>query len=260
MAPERRIDRQLVILVVTVVGGLLGGLLGIGSRTVDPWLWVLALLGGTVIGAGVAFFLLTSDRLTSDRLTSDRPKTGSWSLPAERPAQSLPLAGPAQSPPPASPRPSWPTVSMSPVSQPNRMRPVAPSGHRPAPEPHPSAEAARITLPLVAGNAALSNGTAASQWWPESPSVAAPADRQEPPAGRRSPAPPLSGYDAESALIAQCPRCGEFRLDVRQVAQDYAFECRNESCGNIWSWTPGTPWPPVVVRRNLSGGSGTGRG
>ncbi|MGH3930336.1 MAG: hypothetical protein ACRDTF_10210, partial [Pseudonocardiaceae bacterium] len=88
MAPERRIDRQLVILVITVVGGLLGGLLGISARTVDPWLWVLALLGGTVIGAGVAFFLVTSDRPTAGR--SD---TGSWSpqrevppLPPERPA------------------------------------------------------------------------------------------------------------------------------------------------------------------------------
>jgi hypothetical protein len=245
MAPEKRIDRQLVILVITVVGALLGGLLGISTRTVDPWLWVLALLGGTVIGAGVAFFLLTSDRLTADR-----PETGGWSLPAERPALS----------PPAAPRPTWPAVSMPPVLQPNRMRPVAPFGDRPAPEPPPSTEAARLTLPLVAGHAAPSNGTATSQWWAESPSAAAPADRQEPPAGRRSPAPPLSDYDAESALIAQCPRCGEFRLDVHQVAQDYAFTCRNGSCGNTWSWTPGTPWPPVVVRRNLPGGSGTERG
>ncbi|MGH3931193.1 MAG: hypothetical protein ACRDTF_14585, partial [Pseudonocardiaceae bacterium] len=110
------------------------------------------------------------------------------------------------------------------------------------------------------GNAAPSDGTATSQWWTESPSVAAPADRREPPAGRQSPAFKVSSYDAESALIAQCPRCGEFRLKVSEVAQAYAFRCRNERCGNTWSWTPGTSWPPVVVRRNLPGGSGAERG
>jgi hypothetical protein len=138
------------------------------------------------------------------------------------------------------------------------MRPVAHVGDRPEPEAHPSTAPARIALPLPGGSAPPSNGTATRQWWAETPSAAASSDRRELSAHHRSPAPPLSSYDAESALIAQCPRCGEFRLDVSHVAQDYVFQCRNGSCGNTWNWTPGTPWPPVVVRRNLLGGPSPG--
>lgn len=246
MARRGRVDRQLVILVITLLcgllGALLGGLFGDGFLTVSWWLRVLAVLGGTVIGSGVAFFLLTADR----------PETGRWSPQPERPAPPRP---PEPSQPPEPTRPSWPAVQTPPNSQPNRMTPVAHIGDRSEPETYPSTEPARIALPLPGGSAPPSNGTATRQWWAETPSAAAPSDRREPPALRRSPAPPLSSYDVESALIAQCPRCGEFRLDVSHVARAYAFQCRNASCGNTWSWTPGTPWPPVVVRRNLPGGS-----
>jgi len=229
-----------VILVITLLGGLLGGLLGDSIWTVALWQWVLMLLGGTVIGTGVAFFLLTADR----------PEAGRWSPQPERPAA-------PRSPEP--PRPSWPAVPTPPASQTNRTRPAAQIGDRSEPEAYPPTESARITLPLPDGSAPPSNGTASRQWWAETPSAAAPSDRREPSALRPGPAPPPSSYDVESALIAQCPRCGEFRLDVSHVARAYAFRCRNESCGNSWSWTPGTPWPPVVVRRNLPGGPAPGK-
>jgi len=77
-------------------------------------------------------------------------------------------------------------------------------------------------------------------WW-----VAAQAT---PPQARHEtstvPAPDLSNYLA-SALIAQCPRCGAFELDIRRGAASWT--CRCESCGHAWTWQPGTAWPQVRV-------------
>jgi len=61
---------------------------------------------------------------------------------------------------------------------------------------------------------------------------------------KRAPAPDLSTYLA-STFIAQCPRCGAFRLDIRRGRSDWNFRC--EACENTWTWQPGTPWPPVRV-------------
>jgi hypothetical protein len=77
-------------------------------------------------------------------------------------------------------------------------------------------------------------------WW-DSAQGAPPA----PSAGaQRVPAPDLSTYLA-STFIAQCPRCGAFRLDIRKARNDWDFRC--EACEYIWTWQPGTPWPPVRV-------------
>lgn len=54
-----------------------------------------------------------------------------------------------------------------------------------------------------------------------------------------------------AALIAQCPRCGELRLDSGRNGPAYRFRCGNPGCGHAWTWHPTEPWPPVVVRRNL---------
>jgi hypothetical protein len=62
----------------------------------------------------------------------------------------------------------------------------------------------------------------------------------------------LSSYATDRTLIAQCPRCGDFQLDMARHGEDYSFRCRNAPCGNVWDWTPGTAWPAVVVRRNLT--------
>jgi hypothetical protein len=233
MARGRQADWQLVILVITLLSGLLGGLLANNFWIVDPWWSKLVILAGTVIGTGAAFFLLTADR----------PETNRWTPQTERPTA-------LQSPEPRAF--SQPAFVPPPHPQPNRIRPAAQRGARPEPERQPAAEHARI-VPLVPGGTPPPNGSPTRQWWADMPS-AAPSNRGEPSALHRNPAPPQSSYDPESALIAQCPRCGEFRLDVDQVAPAYAFRCRNGNCGNTWNWTPGTPWPPVVVRRNLHGG------
>ena len=82
-------------------------------------------------------------------------------------------------------------------------------------------------------------GSADAPWW--DPAHPAPA----PSAGaKRAPAPDLSTYLA-STFIAQCPRCGGFRLDIRRGRSGWNFRC--EACENTWTWQPGTPWPPVRV-------------
>jgi uncharacterized protein (DUF983 family) len=110
----------------------------------------------------------------------------------------------------------------------------------PAPPATSSSAPGHVVLPVEAGgqwwtqNAAQRNNTTAAQ-----------------PAG---PAPPLSTYIAKgAALVAQCPHCGDFRLDVHRGEPAYAFRCRNPHCRHEWHWAPGTDWPAVVVRRNLTG-------
>ena len=76
-------------------------------------------------------------------------------------------------------------------------------------------------------------------WWDSAHPAPAPSA-----GAKRAPAPDLSAYLA-STFIAQCPRCGAFRLDIRRARSGWDFRC--EACENIWTWQPGTPWPPVRV-------------
>jgi len=57
------------------------------------------------------------------------------------------------------------------------------------------------------------------------------------------PAPDLASY-VDSARIVQCPRCGEFRIDVTQAGSGYAFRCRVDD--HRWEWQAGTPWPETI--------------
>lgn len=126
--------------------------------------------------------------------------------------------------------------------------------HRPAESPRPSASPVTTTpAPLPAPVTTPSRVLAvepSGQWWtkPGTPANNTPAAQ---PAG---PAPPLSTYVATgAALVAQCPNCGDFRLDVTRGEPAYSFRCHNPRCRHEWHWTPGTDWPAVVVRRNLTG-------
>jgi hypothetical protein len=268
---SRRTDWQQVILLVTLFCGVVGGLLAIVLYSVflevDWWWAVLALIAGTGTGTGLAFYILTAE-------------------PGQRPSQTLPPWTPTAQP--GATRTSGAGYGGAGYGgagygtvQPGRHR--QPAGQQSVPQAPPSTEPAKLVLPLAGPDA---SGSPPRQWWNErraagaappgtaagaapsstaagaaplgtaagaAPLGAGQADRNEASPGRAIPAPPLSSYDATSALIAQCPRCGEFRLDVSARPPGYAFRCV-AGCGNSWVWTPGTPWPPVVVRRNLSGG------
>ena len=58
----------------------------------------------------------------------------------------------------------------------------------------------------------------------------------------------LSSY-RDSALVAQCPNCGSFRMDTDQTAPEWRFRC--QECQQIWTWRPGSPWPAIQVRPRL---------
>jgi hypothetical protein len=148
------------------------------------------------------------------------------------------------------PEPAAPRTATLPRTQPRRPAPP--------PDAYPPDPVAPVTAPVPAGPGGLNRGgapavnetvvqmlplgtegAADAPWW--DPAHPAPA----PSAGaKRAPAPDLSTYLA-STFIAQCPRCGAFRLDIRRARSGWDFRC--EACENTWTWQPGTPWPPVRV-------------
>ena len=60
-------------------------------------------------------------------------------------------------------------------------------------------------------------GTADAPWWDSAHPAPAPSA-----GAKRAPAPDLSTYLA-STFIAQCPRCGGFRLDIRRARSGWDF-------------------------------------
>ena len=148
---------------------------------------------------------------------------------ATQPAWADPLAPGAQAVPPASfaSPGSDPTVPV-PAETDGQARGGPPAGHQTVVQ--------LLPLPPQPGNAEPPD----APWWDSAQASAAP-----PSAGaKRAPAPDLSTYLA-STFIAQCPRCGAFRLDIRRARGAWDFRC--EACEHTWTWQPGTPWPPVRV-------------
>ena len=139
-------------------------------------------------------------------------------------------------------------------------RPVPSSRAAPPPDSYPPDPVAPVTaqIPAPGGAGGLNRGAAPAvnetvvqmlplgtegspdaPWWDSAHPAPAPSA-----GAKRAPAPDLSTYLA-STFIAQCPRCGAFRLDIRRGRSGWNFRC--EACENTWTWQPGTPWPPVRV-------------
>ena len=137
-------------------------------------------------------------------------------------------APPRQPPPTAAP----PTAAAPALAEPDGQ----PRGGLPGGGPPGGNQTAVQLLPLAPPSANAPD----APWW-DSAQAAPPAPSQ---GAQRAPAPDLSTYLA-STFIAQCPRCGAFRLDIRQAGNDWDFRC--EACAYTWTWQPGTPWPPVRV-------------
>jgi len=138
---------------------------------------------------------------------------------------------------------SYDQRSVSPARDPGAADPVAPGPVAPGPAgPDGQARGANETvvqlLPLPAQPG--SPGPPDAPWWDSAQGAPPPPSS----AAKRAPAPDLSTYLA-STFIAQCPRCGAFRLDIRRGRNGWDFRC--ESCEYTWTWQPGTPWPPVRV-------------
>jgi hypothetical protein len=160
-----------------------------------------------------------------------------------------PAAAGSPAPAPAAPAPAAP-VTAAPVTA---AAPVTRSAPATAPAPAPATAPGPVTaaspareqtdaavqlLPLPADNSSRSGPPPA--WWDAAQGGPPPSSR----AAQRAPAPDLSTYLA-STFVAQCPRCGAFRLDIARARSGWDFRC--ESCEYVWTWQPGTPWPPVRV-------------
>jgi hypothetical protein len=132
--------------------------------------------------------------------------------------------------------PSVPPGGRAPVSQPVSSSAASlppPKRDGWAPAVGRPAETARVVLPVDPG------GAAGGQWWGQ----ASPQHQARPEPGAPPPAPDLASY-VDSARIVQCPRCGEFRIDVAQAGSGYAFRCRVDD--HRWEWQAGTPWPATI--------------
>jgi hypothetical protein len=116
-----------------------------------------------------------------------------------------------------------------------RSRAGGPSGREIVPGTNPAEP------PAVGQLLPISPASAADAPWWVAAQATPPQARQE---ASTVPAPDLSSY-LGSALIAQCPRCGAFELDIRRGGARWT--CRCEFCGHNWTWQPGTAWPQVRV-------------
>jgi hypothetical protein len=209
-------------ILLVIAAALIGGL---AAATLVHASVLLAVIVSVVVG-GVAVLAVFRSPATGRRQAPTlpqavpQPPSGSPPAASPRPAASPPPAASprsAASPPPAPARAAPPAAFT-----PGDLDPVAPG----------SAETVVQLLPLP--------GSADAPWWDSAQGAPPPS-----PGAKRAPAPDLSSYLA-STFIAQCPRCGAFRLDIRRAGSDWNFRC--ESCEYTWTWQPGTPWPPVRVK------------
>ncbi len=209
--------------VVLTAAALIGGLAAAAlTRESVVWAVVFSLIVAAVAVSALAGGLFDDDAETPHRPPSKRRRASRHS--ADRPdsARPDPVASPL--PPPGKPG--------SAVAAPAENPGGAVLGADPVEPPAPAS-----------GNRA---------WWDQpgaAPAASAfPADDRVPRYTRLA----AAGV-AESggqAQIAQCPRCGSFRVDAdTQAAPPWHFACHE--CGRGWTWRPGIPWPSVQVRPNV---------
>ena len=206
LSGSARLGWALLVIAAALIGGLAAAFL------VDASL-IIAVVVSVVIGAiGVLVLFRTPAR--SPELTAPYPAT----MPRAQPNR----AGPPRAAPPPEPYPPDPVAP-------------APDGLNRGGAPAVNETVVQL-LPLTPPGSA---GPADAPWWDSAQGAPAPSA-----GAKRAPAPDLSTYLA-SSFIAQCPRCGAFRLDIRRARSAWDFRC--EVCGHTWTWQPGTPWPPVRV-------------
>jgi hypothetical protein len=202
----------LVVIVAALIGGLAADRLGHASILVA----VIVSLVAAALGVVVLFRSPARPPELSAGYRED-DETRGFRAPTGRHAPTLPHPQPA---PRAAAPPTLPPPAVSPAA-----------GDRAA----PGGSGTVVELLPVSGQA----GGPDTPWWDSAQGAPAPSA-----GAQRAPAPDLSTYLA-STFIAQCPRCGAFRLDHRRARNGWDFRC--ESCDHVWTWQPGTPWPPVRV-------------
>ncbi len=211
-----------------IAAALIGGL---AAATLVHASLIIAVIVSVVVGGIGVVALFRSPGRSPELMAGDQQDADTGRYPVPRgpaPPQAPRVAPPASFPAdPVAPGP----VAPGPAERDGRGRGGIPSPHETVVQ--------LLPLPSQPGNAAAP-GAPDAPWW-DSAQAAPPAPS---PGAKRAPAPDLSTYLA-STFIAQCPRCGGFRLDIRRARNGWDFRC--ESCAHTWTWQPGTPWPPVRV-------------
>ena len=217
----------LLVIVAALIGGLAAATLVHASLTI-------AVIVSVVAGGIGVVILLRSPARSPELMAGDQEDADTGRYPVRRrPAPPVPQAHRAA---------SFPADPVAPGAV--ASGPGGRDGQGRGGPGHPAGAPAEtvvqlLPLPPQPGKAAGS-GPPDAPWWDSAQGAPPP-----PSAGaKRAPAPDLSTYLA-STFIAQCPRCGAFRLDIRRARSGWDFRC--ESCDNTWTWQPGTPWPPVRV-------------
>ena len=207
-----RFGWALLVIVMALIGGLAAATLVNASLVVAV---IVSVVIG-VIGAVVVF------RSPAREPALGAPRTATMPRGQPRPAGLNRAAAPPESYPPD------PVTVQAPAPAGSRGADGLNRGGAPAVN-----ETVVQMLPLG------TEGSTDAPWWDSAHPAPAPSA-----GAKRAPAPDLSTYLA-STFIAQCPRCGAFRLDIRRGRSGWNFRC--EACENTWTWQPGTPWPPVRV-------------
>jgi hypothetical protein len=220
---------------VAVAAALIGGLAA--DRLVHASLLIAVIV--SLVAGGLAAAVLLRLPASSPAPTSGFPddETRGFPTPQGRHAPTLPRAQPGPQAPVGSQAQAGPRAAAAASFSPAAGDPVAP-GAGPGGQVHggsPGGSETVVQLLPLPGQA----GQADAPWWDSAQGTPAPSA-----GAKRVPAPDLSTYLA-STFIAQCPRCGAFRFDHRRARNGWDFRC--ESCDHVWTWQPGTPWPPVRV-------------
>ena len=251
MSRRRGVDP--VFLLQVAAGALIGGALAVAAlarlRHITHPGWVA---GFVLLAVAISVFAAaTLPRPTPQTRPAPRPDptwqrddAGSGHPPTRRPG--IPDQEPAS---------GWSWASMRPNDgvgghrAPSTAAPAAPVPRdtRPRSDPGPAPVSAAIP---VRGGAWWRPATAGART--RHPQAAAPA--QDPPVTSLADLPDYSS----TTRVVQCPRCGDFRVDVGQREPGFAFTCKR--CGHHWRWEPGSAWPTTVVRPRVSRRSGPGGG
>jgi hypothetical protein len=215
-----RFGWALLVIAMALIGGLAAATLVNASL-------VIAVIVSVVIGAIGAVVVFRSPAREPELAA---PRTATVPRAQPRPAG----LSRAAAPPESYPGESYPPDPMAPAT----VQTPAPAGARGA-DGLNRGGAPAVNETVVQMLPLGTEGSTDAPWWDSAHPAPAPSA-----GAKRAPAPDLSTYLA-STFIAQCPRCGGFRLDIRRARSGWDFRC--EACENTWTWQPGTPWPPVRV-------------
>jgi len=217
-----------------IAAALIGGL---AAATLVHASVVVAVIVSVVVGGVALLAVFRSPSRPPELQAGASADSGRYPAAPGRHASGGPrAAGPQATRPldPNAPQAASPVAFAA--AAPDPVAPVSAARRRPEPDGQARETVVQLLpLPPEPGRP----GPPDAPWWDSAQGAPSPS-----PGAKRAPAPDLSTYLA-ATFIAQCPRCGAFRVDIHRAGNDWDFRC--ESCEYTWTWQPGTPWPPVRV-------------